>query len=181
MVDQQSKQRLSWAKVTVPAVACVAVVGFLIVLAGCGGDGYPRVLRGTDVARGEAKLQTVSFGNTGELEIVASSRRWSEDTSIGLQLWHPDEDGIVFRGGYIRIIVGGQAVVNREIENWANLSKHKHTYKMAWDKDKVDFSIDGSLLASYPRSQCPAYKTKFQIRFNADYTDSLTVHSCEVK
>ena len=181
MVDQQSKQGLSWAKMTGLAAACVALVGLLVTLAGCGGDGYPMVLRGTDLARGEAKLQTVSFGNTGELEIVASSKRWTEDTSIGLQIWHPDEDGIVFRGGYIRIVVGGQAVVNREIENWANVSKRKHTYKIVWDKNKVGFSIDGSLLASYPRSQCPAYKTKFQIRFNADYTDSLTLYACKVK
>ena len=148
------------------------------VIAGCSSSPrFPVALRGTSSARSQVQFGRVVFARAGELVIVASANRWAEDTSIGLQLWHPDEDGIVFKGGNYRTVKGGNALVNEAVPGWS--ARGKHTYKIGWDAKQVDLYIDNKHIATIGSDSLPSRQTDFKIRLNADYDDMLNVYSCK--
>lgn len=141
----------------------------------------PIVLRGTAARRDELQLETIRLGSEGEMLINAQAEKWAEDTSIGLQIWHPKEDGVLFRGGHYRVVIKGSARVNDLIPNWGNIRKETHAYKISWDAETLRFLVDGKLVRSVSRNELPPSSTNFLIRFNADYEDTLTINSYSAK
>ena len=149
-----------------------------LLISGCGSSPrFPIVLKGTSNARDEVQMGRVRFAREGELVIVASASRWAEDTSIGLQLWHPDEDGIVFRGGNYLTVKGGAALVNEALPEWS--VRGKHTYKIKWGPDQADLYVDKEHVATVGSASLPSRPVDFRVRFNADYDDVLHVYSCK--
>lgn len=125
----------------------------------------------------ERQLHTIPFNSKGELTITARSKNWSPNTSIGLQIWHPAEDGIVFRGGCYRIVIRGNAVINEEIPQWSTLKQNTRTYKLSWDFGELSFLIDEKNIATFLNNLLPSRSTSFNIRLNADNNDNLTIES----
>lgn len=158
---------------TVRMLVCMMLA---LPIAGCGS--YPRlpiVLKGSSNARAEVQLGSVHFAREGELLIVASADRWAEDTSVGLQLWHPDEDGIVFRGANYRSVKDGSALVNEPMPRWS--LRGKHTYRIKWNADRVELYVDKKRVATIISASLPSRPIDFKVRFNADYDDVLNVYS----
>jgi len=135
----------------------------------------PIVLRGAGSQRDETQLEAIPFAGTGELVVRARARRWADDTSIGLQIWDPVEDGLVFRGGYYRVVRGGKAVIDEPIPGWDQLKRGEHTFELSWNPRSLTFKVDGKPVAAIPSRVLPPRSTTFLIRLNADYDDTLTV------
>jgi len=137
----------------------------------------PIVLRGTAARRDELQLETVTLAGKGEIVINAQAEKWAEDTSVGMQIWHPKEDGVLFRGGHYRVVIKGSARLNDLMPDWDHLRTGTHAYKISWDAETLRFLVDGKLVRSVARDQLPPPSTNFLIRFNADYEDTLTIQS----
>lgn len=136
----------------------------------------PIDLRGSSGLREERQLETIAFSGRGELLVDASSRHWSEDTSVGMQIWQPKEDSLVFRGGRVRVVRNGRGVVDQPVPDWPKIRGGRHTYGLVWNDTDLKFEIDGKPVTTVPRGSLPSASTDFLIRFNADLSDTLTVH-----
>ncbi len=127
------------------------------------------VLRDTNQ---KTEMKGDTFSNDLECTFVLRFDRGKSDSSVGLEIWAPEEYSITFRGGAIKVVTKGKVAKEKRVESYVG-SRIEVSLK-ASDK-RLFAAIDGTTLIdeqnTYWRGQ------RLQPRLNADVGDTITLYS----
>ncbi|MFH1962096.1 MAG: hypothetical protein ABIJ30_04360 [bacterium] len=94
------------------------------------------------------------------------------DSSVGLEIWRPNEYSITFRGGLIKVVTAGQVMKTKKVESY--IGKCIRVSLKANDK-RLFAAIDGVPLIDEQNMYWKA--VLLQPRLNADIGDTITLYS----
>jgi hypothetical protein len=98
--------------------------------------------------------------------------RGMSDSSVGLEIWAPDEYSITFRGGAIKVVTEGRVVKEKKVESY--VGKRIEVSLKAGD-ERLFAAVDGVTLIDEPNTYWKDQMLK--PRLNADKGDTITLYS----